>query len=86
MQETKKAIAELVKIKLTNSQTKALESFINDRGIAIFKNSSLLKAINRGDFDTAILEFGRWTIDAGRIKPELVELRQREIDLFTKTH
>ena len=46
MQETKKLIKELVKIKLTSSQTAAIESFINDRGIAIFRNSSLLKAIN----------------------------------------
>lgn len=84
MQETKKLIADLVKVKLTNNQIKALESFINDRGVPIFKNSSLLKAINRSDFDSAVLEFKKWTIESGRVRPELIELRNQEIDLFTK--
>ena len=84
MQETKKLIKELVKIKLTSSQTAAIESFINDRGIAIFRNSSLLKAINRNDVDGAVVEFRKWTMDAGRQRPELVELREKEIALFTK--
>lgn len=84
MQETKKLIKELVKIKLTGSQTAALESFINDRGIAIFRNSNLLKAINRSDFESAIDEFRKWTVDSGRHKTELVELREKEIALFTK--
>ena len=84
MQETKKLIKELVKIKLTSSQIVAIESFINDRGIAIFRNSSLLKAINRNDVDGAVVEFRKWTMDAGRQRPELVELREKEIALFTK--
>lgn len=84
MQETKKLIKELVKIKLTSSQTAAIESFVNDRGIAIFRNSNLLKAINRSDFDSAVDEFRKWTVDSGRQKTELAELREKEIALFTK--
>lgn len=84
MQSAKKLIKELVKVTLTDNQTAALESFVNDRGAAIFKNSSLLKAINRNDFDAAVQELKKWTLDSGRQKQELVELREKEITLFTK--
>jgi GH24 family phage-related lysozyme (muramidase) len=84
MQETKKLIKDLVKVDLTRSQMSALESFVEDRGPAIFRNSNLLKAINRSDHDAVILEFRKWTIDSGRQRDDLVELREKEIALFTK--
>jgi GH24 family phage-related lysozyme (muramidase) len=86
MQETKKLIKDLVKVDLTRSQMSALESFVGDRGPAIFRNSNLLKAINRSDFDAAVLEFRKWTIDSGRQRDDLIELREKEIALFTKSH
>lgn len=78
------SIKELVRIELTKNQILALESFITDRGEEIFKNSNLLKVINRGEFDAVPSELAKWTIDAGRIRPELEERRQKEIALFTK--
>ncbi len=86
MQETKKLIRDLVKVELTKSQISAIESFINDRGAAIFRNSNLLKAINRNDVDAAVVEFRRWTVDGGKYRDDLVELREKEISLFTKSH
>lgn len=86
MQETKKLIRDLVKVDLTKSQTSALESFINDRGAAIFQNSNLLKVINRNDFEAAVTEFRKWTVDGGKRRDDLVELREKEIALFTKSH
>lgn len=77
-------IKELVKVSLTDNQILALESFINDRGQDIFKNSSLLKVINRGDFDAVPNELAKWIVDNGRRLPELVELREKEIALFTE--
>lgn len=77
-------IKELVRVELTKNQTLALESFIEDRGDAIFKNSNLLKVINKGDFDAVPTELAKWTIDSGRVRPELELLRQKEIALFTK--
>jgi lysozyme len=77
-------ITELVKVSLTNNQILALESFINDRGQDIFKNSNLLKVINRGDFDAVPNELAKWIVDNGRRLPELVELREKEIALFTE--
>lgn len=77
-------IKELVRVELTKNQKLALESFIKDRGEEIFKNSNLLKVINRGDFDAVPAELAKWTVDSGRVSVELKELREKEIILFTK--
>lgn len=77
-------IKELVRTELTKNQILALESFITDRGEEIFKNSNLLKVINRSDFDAVPNELAKWVVDNGRRRPELAELRQKEISLFTK--
>jgi lysozyme len=77
-------IKELVRIELTKNQILALESFIADRGEEIFKNSNLLKVINRSDFDAVPSELAKWTIQNGKRCPELAELREKEITLFTK--
>jgi lysozyme len=79
-----KILKELVRIELTKNQILALESFVADRGEEIFKNSNLLKVINRGDFDTVPIELSKWIISNGRVRPELTELRQKEITLFSK--
>lgn len=79
-----KIIKSLVRVELNSNQIQALTSFINDRGVSAFRNSNLLKAINRKDFDLVPKELAKWTIDQGRISPELAALRQQEIELFTK--
>jgi lysozyme len=84
MQPTEKIVKDLVKVTLTESQTAALVSFIDDRGQTIFKNSNLLKVINKNDFDAVPFELAKWVIENGRHRPELDELRQKEITLFTK--
>ncbi len=79
-----KEIKPLIKVDLTANQAAAVESFVECRGITAFKNSNLLKAINRSDFDTVPTEFAKWVIEQGRFSNELAELRQQEIQLFTK--
>jgi lysozyme len=79
-----KILKELVRTELTKNQILALESFIADRGEEIFKNSNLLKVINRGDFDAVPNELAKWVVDNGRRRLELAELREKEIALFTK--
>ena len=77
-------IKELVRTELTKNQILALESFITDRGEEIFKNSNLLKVINKGDLNSVAVELAKWVVDSGRLRPELELLRQKEIALFTK--
>ena len=78
------SIAELVRVQLTNNQLQALESFVNDRGLEIFKNSTLLKVINRNEFEQVPTELRKWVVNNGRKLNELVELREQEVALFTK--
>ena len=77
-------IKELVRTELTKNQILALDSFITDRGEEIFKNSNLLKVINKGDLNSVPAELAKWVVDSGRLRPELELLRQKEITLFTK--
>lgn len=84
-QESKQAIKDLVKVELNKHQIQALTSFIDDRGVSAFKNSNLLKAINRGEFDQVPAELSRWVVNSGQKYQNLIELRQQEIELFTKT-
>ena len=84
MQQTEKLVKDLVKVKLTESQTAAIVSFVNDRGTTIFKNSNLLKVINKNDFEAVPIELAKWVIENGRHRTELELLRQKEIALFTK--
>ena len=75
-------INELVRVELTTNQHAALQSFIDDRGILIFKNSKLLKVINAGDLDLVPTELKKWVVENGKQKDELVALRTKEIELF----
>ncbi len=84
MQQTEKIVKDLVKVTLTESQIAALVSFIDDRGQTIFKNSNLLKVINKNDFESVPIELAKWVVENGRHRPELEMLRQKEIALFTK--
>jgi len=84
MQPTEKIVKDLVKVTLTESQTAALVSFIEDRGQTIFKNSNLLKVINKNDFNSVPNELKKWVIENGKVRSELELLRQKEISLFTK--
>ena len=84
MQQTEKLVKDLVKVKLTESQTAAIVSFVTDRGQTIFKNSNLLKVINKNDFEAVPTELAKWVIENGKRRPELELLRQKEIALFTK--
>ena len=81
---SKQLIKDLVKVKLTKNQTSALVSFIDSMGDDIFKNSTLLKAINKNEFESVSSELARWDIKNGRRSAELAALRQQEIDLFNQ--
>lgn len=76
-------IKDLIKVKLTKNQQAALESFIDSMGLEVFKNSNLLKVINRSEFGSVPKELSKWNIKNGRMLDELKELRAKEIVLFT---
>lgn len=80
----KEIIESLVKVKLNNNQLAALDSFIKCRGISAFKNSNLLKVINKNNFLLVDKELSKWIVSNGRKNEDLRSLRQQEIKLFSE--
>jgi lysozyme len=55
-----------VKVPLTQGQFDALVSLSYNIGESAFETSTLLRILNRGDYNSAAPEFNRW-IHAGRV-------------------
>ena len=82
---SKQIIKELVKTTLNENQIQALEKFIDNLGVDVFKNSTLLKVINRNELKSVPNEMARWVVESGRKSDEMARQRQKEIELFTQT-
>ncbi len=80
----KQLIKDFVKVDLTKNQVSALESFINSMGEDVFKNSTLLKVLNRNELSTVPSELSKWVVQSGKRSAELVQLREQEIQLFSQ--
>ena len=72
----------LVKVQLNQNQFDALVSFCYNLGIGNFKSSTLLKKINKGDFNGASEEFIKWNKAGGKTLDGLKRRRQKEKELF----
>lgn len=78
-------IRKYVKIDLKQHEYDALISFIFNEGFVNFKNSTLLKMINKKAPICEIeYQFSRWIYGGGRILPILQRRRRHEIKLYTK--
>jgi len=75
--------AAAVHVPVTQGQCDALDSFIFNIGIDNFSKSTLLKKLNKGDYEGAAQEFLRWNRGGGRILPGLVKRRHAEMALFS---
>lgn len=82
MKEFENHVNKLVKVELTQNQFDALVSFTFNVGAGALKRSTLLKKLNRGDYDGAANEFRRWNRGGGRVLRGLVRRRAAEKDLF----
>lgn len=76
------AVKRLVKVPLTEHQYDALVSFAYNCGEGNLGKSTLLKKVNRGDFDGAAEEFAKWNKGGGRVLPGLTRRRASEALLF----
>lgn len=82
-------IAELVvnsnvKVKLTQSQYNALVSFTFNVGVGAFRNSTLLKLLNAGEYHSVPPQMRRWILSAGRQIQGLKNRREKEIELWNR--
>ncbi len=60
LEKIQEQILTIVKVELNENQLTALTSFVFNVGIEQFKNSTLLKKLNKGDYKSAGNEFPRW--------------------------
>ena len=79
LSQFEKAINDDVKVPLSQPQFDALADFVYNIGAFAFHNSTLLKKLNRKDYDGAGKQFIVWVK-----QPELMRRRIRETNLFTK--
>jgi lysozyme len=75
------AINSSVTVGLEPYQFDALVSFSFNVGVGAFQSSTMLKQINRGQFEMAALQFDRW-----HIPPEITRRRNGEREQFKGAH
>ena len=72
----------LARVELEQCQFDALVSFAYNCGIGNLRSSTLLRKVNKGDFDAAALEFAKWNKAGGRVLSGLTRRRAAEATLF----
>lgn len=79
-------VDKLVKVALNPQQRGALASFVFNLGAGSLQQSTLLVLLNKGDYEGAAGQFGRWvyaTVNGVKTQlPGLVKRRAAEADLF----
>ncbi len=79
-----KTVNKEVKVALNQAQFDVLVSFVFNIGSGAFKRSTLLKKLNKGQYETVPTELMRWVHGGGRILSGLVNRRRKEADMFEK--
>jgi lysozyme len=77
-----RAVGRLCPVALTAAQRAALVDFAFNVGPGNLEISALRRKVNRGDFEGAAGEFGRWVFARGVKLPGLVRRRKAEAFLF----
>ena len=76
------SIKKLVKVPLSQCQFDALVSFTFNVGATNFKNSTLLKYLNNGEYSLAAEQFERWIYSNGKKLDGLQTRRKAEKEIF----
>jgi len=84
VQDAVDAVNDHVTVDLTQGQFDALVDFTFNCGINAFKNSTLLKMLNAGNYSGAHDQLDRWTKDSGKVVAGLARRRDAEQELFSK--
>jgi GH24 family phage-related lysozyme (muramidase) len=80
----RKQMNSLIKVPINKNQQLALLSLRYNIGGEAFKDSTLLKLLNQGNYTGAALRFAEWRLSEGKISNGLVARRERERQLFSK--
>jgi GH24 family phage-related lysozyme (muramidase) len=84
LQWVETAIDMYVQVPLNQNQYDALASFIYNVGATAFRKSTMLKLLNKGDYEGAANQFPRWNKQKGKVLNGLTTRRQKEQTLFKK--
>jgi lysozyme len=75
-------VSAAVKVPLTQNQFDALVSFTYNLGVGAFRRSTLLKKLNKGDYDAVPAELIRWNKANGKVMRGLTRRRTAEANLW----
>lgn len=82
LQQTLQSVLRLVRVSLTSGQCAALVDFCFNLGAGNLQVSTLLRLLNRGQYDMAALQFPRWVYAGARQMRGLYRRRIAEQTLF----
>ncbi|WP_413154856.1 lysozyme, partial [Bartonella sp. cb54] len=81
LKQFERSVEQAVTVSLTDEQFAALVSFCYNVGTTAFCNSTLLKKLNKGDYEAVPAELQRWTKAGGKRLQGLVNRRAAEAGL-----
>ncbi len=82
VQDAVDGVNHLVKVKLAQSQFDAIVDFVYNLGVGNLSKSTLLRLVNKGDFQGAANEFEKWNKAGGIARAGLTRRRLAEKELF----
>lgn len=82
LQDLQEKVTDLINVQLNQSQFDALVCFTYNVGIGAFSTSTLLKELNKGNFDEAANQLLRWSNSEGSFSRGLHNRRLAEYQLF----
>jgi lysozyme len=85
LEEYEGYIESMVTVPLTQNQFDALVVWVYNLGPTNFRNSTLLKELNAGNYNAAGQEITRWNKAGGKVLAGLVKRREAEAELFNDT-
>lgn len=76
------AIQILVRVPLTQGQYDSLVSFAYNIGGSSFRRSTLLKKLNKGEYEEVPAQLRRWKYAGGKVIQGLVNRREAEVEMW----
>ena len=82
VQATEKAVGEAVSVPLTQNQFDVLVCFAYNIGPNAFRNSTLLKLLNQGQYAAVPTQLRRWIYSGGKKRKGLINRREKEVEMW----
>ena len=84
LEEYEGYVEKYVTVPLTQNQFDALVVWVYNLGPTNFRNSTLLKELNSGNYTAAGKEITRWNKAGGKVLAGLIKRREAEAELFNE--